>query len=232
MGRETGSLHLLASLLLTGGKGTDLVIRGNVVLNTLSARSTSTLLRLDQICINSPSNRQVFGLAELSYATGFDFPYAIKQWYEILLDLRFTFVHGEENIGSCCMVDSSTRDEPSDHKIDGVHRSEDGLLALCVRAAHADTRGVALFHTRPCLLTRPAARMIRSRRAASPQRRQRSPRCPRRYIYMLAWSHGHSPQPQRPCCLVTSGDGAGAYRRYRVQGGHVEVEYCIVSIRP
>jgi hypothetical protein len=44
MGRETGSLHLLAPLLLTGGKGADLVIRGNVVLNTLSARSTSTLL--------------------------------------------------------------------------------------------------------------------------------------------------------------------------------------------
>jgi hypothetical protein len=34
MGRETGSLQLLASLLLTGGKGADLVIRGNVVLNT------------------------------------------------------------------------------------------------------------------------------------------------------------------------------------------------------
>ena len=45
MGRETGSLQLLAPLLLTGGKGADLVIRGNVVLNTLSARSTSTLLR-------------------------------------------------------------------------------------------------------------------------------------------------------------------------------------------
>jgi hypothetical protein len=58
MGRETGSLHLLAPLLLTGGKGADLVIRGNVVLNTLSAHSTSTLLR-DQVCINSPSNRQV-----------------------------------------------------------------------------------------------------------------------------------------------------------------------------
>jgi hypothetical protein len=71
MGRETGSLQLLAPLLLTGGKGADLVIRGNVVLNTLSARSTSTLLR-DWICINSPSIRQVSGLAELSYATGFD----------------------------------------------------------------------------------------------------------------------------------------------------------------
>jgi hypothetical protein len=34
MGRETGPLQLLASLLLTGGKGADLVIRGNVVLNT------------------------------------------------------------------------------------------------------------------------------------------------------------------------------------------------------
>jgi hypothetical protein len=72
MGRETGSLHLLASLLLTRGKGADLVIRGNVVLNTLSARSTSTLLR-DQICINSSLSRQVTGLAELSYATGFDY---------------------------------------------------------------------------------------------------------------------------------------------------------------
>jgi hypothetical protein len=72
MGRETGSLHLLAPLLLTGGKGADLVIRGNVVLNTLSACSTSTLLR-DQICINSPSSRQVPGLAELSYARDFDF---------------------------------------------------------------------------------------------------------------------------------------------------------------
>jgi hypothetical protein len=71
MGRETSTLQLLAPLLLTGGKGADLVIRGNVVLNTLSARSTSTLLR-DQICINSPSSRQVPGLAELSYATAFD----------------------------------------------------------------------------------------------------------------------------------------------------------------
>jgi hypothetical protein len=79
LGRETGSLHLLASLLLTEGKGADLVIRGNVVLNTLSARSTTTLLR-DQICINSPSSRQVSGLAELSYATDFDFLYAIERY--------------------------------------------------------------------------------------------------------------------------------------------------------
>jgi hypothetical protein len=34
MGRETGTLQLLTPLLLTGGKGADLVIRGNVVLNT------------------------------------------------------------------------------------------------------------------------------------------------------------------------------------------------------
>jgi hypothetical protein len=33
LGRETGSLQLLAPLLLTGGKGADLMIRGNVVLN-------------------------------------------------------------------------------------------------------------------------------------------------------------------------------------------------------
>jgi CHAT domain-containing protein len=79
LGRETDSLQLLAPLLLTGGKGADLMIRGNVVLNTLSACSTSTLLQ-DQICINSPSSRQVSGLAELSYATGFDSLYATV-WY-------------------------------------------------------------------------------------------------------------------------------------------------------
>jgi hypothetical protein len=33
MGRETSTLQLLAPLLLTGGKGADLVIRGDVVLN-------------------------------------------------------------------------------------------------------------------------------------------------------------------------------------------------------
>jgi hypothetical protein len=33
LGRETSSLQLLAPNLLTGGKGADLVIRGNVVLN-------------------------------------------------------------------------------------------------------------------------------------------------------------------------------------------------------
>jgi hypothetical protein len=42
--RETSLLRLLAPNLLTRGKGADLVIRGNVVLNTLSARSTSMLL--------------------------------------------------------------------------------------------------------------------------------------------------------------------------------------------
>jgi hypothetical protein len=35
MGRETGLPQLLAPLLLTGGKGADLVIRGNVVLNSV-----------------------------------------------------------------------------------------------------------------------------------------------------------------------------------------------------
>jgi hypothetical protein len=35
MGRETGSLYLLAPLLLTGGNGADLVIRGNVFLNKI-----------------------------------------------------------------------------------------------------------------------------------------------------------------------------------------------------
>jgi hypothetical protein len=71
--RETGLLQLLAPLLLTGEKGADLVIRGDVVLNTLSACSNSTLLQ-NQICINSSSRRQVLGQAELSYATAFDSP--------------------------------------------------------------------------------------------------------------------------------------------------------------
>jgi hypothetical protein len=86
MGRETSTLQLLTPLLLTGGKGTDLVIRGDVVLNTLSARSTSTLLR-DWICINSSSIRQVPGLAELSYATAFDSVLEIM-WYVFLRKLN------------------------------------------------------------------------------------------------------------------------------------------------
>jgi hypothetical protein len=44
MWMETGLPQLLAPLLLTWGKGADLVIRDNVVLNMLSVRSTSTLL--------------------------------------------------------------------------------------------------------------------------------------------------------------------------------------------
>jgi hypothetical protein len=54
LGSETGSLQLLAPLLLTGGKGADLVIRGNVVLNTLSARSISTLLRYQILSVFRP----------------------------------------------------------------------------------------------------------------------------------------------------------------------------------
>jgi hypothetical protein len=65
MRRETGSLHLLAPLLLTGWKGADLVIRDNVVLNTLSARSASTLRQVGKSS----------GLAELSYATAIIFVY-------------------------------------------------------------------------------------------------------------------------------------------------------------
>jgi hypothetical protein len=43
MGRETGTLQLLAPLLLTGGKGADLVIRGDVVLNTIHPRRACTI---------------------------------------------------------------------------------------------------------------------------------------------------------------------------------------------
>jgi hypothetical protein len=44
LGRETGSLQLLAPLLLTGGKGADLVIRGNVVLNSYNVPLVSRSL--------------------------------------------------------------------------------------------------------------------------------------------------------------------------------------------
>jgi hypothetical protein len=93
LGRETGLPHLFAPNLLTGGKAADLVIRGNIVLNTLSARSTSTLLR-GQICMNSLSSRQVTGLAELSYATIFvSVPWIKKHNMYVIsrLDLLFTF---------------------------------------------------------------------------------------------------------------------------------------------
>jgi hypothetical protein len=58
MGRETSLLQLLAPLLLTGGKGADLVIRDNVVFKHV----ISTLyldVAADLIYINSPSSRQV-----------------------------------------------------------------------------------------------------------------------------------------------------------------------------
>jgi hypothetical protein len=41
MGKDTGHPHLLAPNLLTGGKGADLVIRGNVVLNSFILSRTS-----------------------------------------------------------------------------------------------------------------------------------------------------------------------------------------------
>jgi hypothetical protein len=72
LGRDTGSLQLLAPLLLTGGKGADLVIRGDVVLNTLSARSTSSCCGIRSASTLYQAGRS-FGLAKLSYATGFDF---------------------------------------------------------------------------------------------------------------------------------------------------------------
>jgi hypothetical protein len=44
MGREMGLLQLLAPNLLTGGKGADLVIRGNVVLNRMHVYITCVLV--------------------------------------------------------------------------------------------------------------------------------------------------------------------------------------------
>jgi hypothetical protein len=49
MGRDTGHPHLLAPNLLTGGKGADLVIRGNVVLNKAQAASAGRSLQIDWI---------------------------------------------------------------------------------------------------------------------------------------------------------------------------------------
>jgi hypothetical protein len=72
-GRDTGLPWLLVPNLLTGGKGADLVIRGNVVLNTLSACSTSTLLWIRSASTLRQAGRSL-GLVELSYAIGFDSP--------------------------------------------------------------------------------------------------------------------------------------------------------------
>jgi hypothetical protein len=59
----------------------DLVIRGNVVLNTLSARSTLTLLR-DQFSINSSPSRQVLRPSRTVLRDRFRFLYVIER-YEI-----------------------------------------------------------------------------------------------------------------------------------------------------
>jgi hypothetical protein len=111
MGRETGSLHLLAPLLLTGGKGADLVIRGNVVLNTLSARSTSTLLRY-QICINYPSSRQVPSLANCptrqpSNPLHDRVVWNLQQNYNL-----FIYIRGEESTVCCIVVIHDVRALP------------------------------------------------------------------------------------------------------------------------
>jgi hypothetical protein len=111
MGRETGFLHLLAPLLLTGEKGADLVIRGNVVLNTLSARSTSTLLRY-QICINSPSSRQVPGLANCptrqpSNPLHDRVVWNLQQNYNL-----FIYIRGEESTVCCTVVIHGVRALP------------------------------------------------------------------------------------------------------------------------
>jgi hypothetical protein len=58
MGRETGSLQLLAPLLLTGGKGADLVIRGNIVLNNQDVQLFACLYQL-QLAVGLLS--KVFG---------------------------------------------------------------------------------------------------------------------------------------------------------------------------
>jgi hypothetical protein len=56
MGRETGSLQLLAPLLLTRGKGADLVIRGNVVLNKKEATEIAFHIDISQGFTSASSN--------------------------------------------------------------------------------------------------------------------------------------------------------------------------------
>jgi hypothetical protein len=71
------------------GKGADLVIRGNVVLNTLSTRSISTLLR-DRICINSPSSRHVLRPSRTVLRDRLRFIYVIERYVISGLDLQST----------------------------------------------------------------------------------------------------------------------------------------------
>jgi hypothetical protein len=74
MGKDTGHPHLLAPNLLTGGKRADLVIRGNVVLNALSAllypdswiRSAPTLCHAGRSLVlpNCPTRQASFPFVE------------------------------------------------------------------------------------------------------------------------------------------------------------------------
>jgi hypothetical protein len=87
------------------------MIRGNVVLNTLSARSIPTLLR-DQICINSLSRRQVSGFAELSYTTGFVSIRRIKKHGMKYIDLLFVLKKqngGDGHAARADLIGSPTR---------------------------------------------------------------------------------------------------------------------------
>jgi hypothetical protein len=77
LGRETGLPHLLVPNLLTGGKRADVVISGNIVLNTLSTRSTLALLQ-DQICIDSLSSWHVPQPSRTVLRDSFDSP--STQW--------------------------------------------------------------------------------------------------------------------------------------------------------
>jgi hypothetical protein len=77
LGREIGLPHLLVPNLLTGGKRADVMICGNVVLNTLSAYSTSALLQ-DQICIDYLSSQHVPRPSRTVLRNSFDSP--STQW--------------------------------------------------------------------------------------------------------------------------------------------------------
>jgi hypothetical protein len=62
MGRETGTLQLLAPLLLTGGKGADLVIRGDVDLNSTDRRMQDTTKLRPHVRLDWASPKRDLGL--------------------------------------------------------------------------------------------------------------------------------------------------------------------------
>jgi hypothetical protein len=136
-----GLLQLLTYNLFTGEKGADPVIHGNIAINTLSACSTSSLLR-DQIYINSPSSRHVLRPSRTVLRDRLQYLYTMERYnffirrLDLLVPAKKARLH----------VEAATS-----HKIDIINR-----LALKVSSGYQSCiAGPApctlQYDSRPCL---------------------------------------------------------------------------------